>query len=85
MTSEGTILTPRSSNSSEAGNRDTNGSNSAYPKSRGSSLGRSKVRDIVGSQYLSDRQREERMNKMKSINEVDALRNIFHSFFEKGI
>ena len=25
------------------------------------------------------------MNKMKSINEVEALRNIFHSFFEKGI
>ena len=22
---------------------------------------------------------------MKSINEVEALRNIFHSFFEKGI
>ena len=25
------------------------------------------------------------MNKLKSINEVEALRNIFHSFFEKGI
>ena len=86
MTSEGTILTPRSSNSSEAANTNgTHGSNNAHPKSRGSSLGRSKVRDIVGSQYLSDRQREERMNKMKSINEVEALRNIFHSFFEKGI
>ena len=44
MTSEGTILTPRSSSSTSSYNR----------KSRGSSMGRSKTRDIVGSQWHSE-------------------------------
>ena len=48
-------------------------------------MGRTKVRDLVGSAYSSQVEQDERLNKMKSINEVEALKNIFHSFFEKGI
>ena len=48
-------------------------------------MGRTKVRDLVGSSYSSQVEQDERLNKMKSINEVEALKNIFHSFFEKGI
>ena len=54
-------------------------------KGRGSSMGKTRVRDLVGSSYSSQVEQDERLNKMKSINEVEALRNIFHSFFEKGI
>jgi len=40
---------------------------------------------MMAKGFHSEREAEERMNMMKSINEVEALRNIFHSFFEKGI
>ena len=41
---------------------------------------------MMGFGYDSQREQDERMGKMKSINEVEALRGVFYSFFEvKGL
>lgn len=50
---------------------------------RGSSIGRTQVAHFSGT-IARQREHEEKINKLKSINEVDALRGVFYSFFETG-
>ena len=50
---------------------------------RGSSLGRTKVLKMMDDGSWRNQQRnDERMAKKKSINEVEALREVFYNFFD---
>ena len=51
---------------------------------RGSSIGRTKVAQMMGGTFARQREHDEKIAKMKSINEVEALRGVFYSFFEAG-
>ena len=50
---------------------------------RGSSQGLTQVsKKVDGEAFAKQREHEEKMSRMKKINEVDALRGVFYSFFE---
>lgn len=49
---------------------------------RGSSIGRTKVGQMFDTEYEKQRQQDDMMAGLKSINEVDALRGVFYKFFE---
>lgn len=53
------------------------------PKARGSSIGLTHVqRKVDGEAFAKEREQVEKMNKMKQVNEVDALRGVFYNFFD---